>query len=106
MDKLKIKFALQEMNDDILKIVDKFLRTDLISFKDLRWWWDPDRREFNNKKEADALLILLINEKCLVRAKKVYGRGLKGYKKTEEFIELLNEIDRIESLLRINNEKL
>jgi len=104
MDKQKIKFALQEIvKDDISNIVNKFLQLETFNFLDLCWWVDPDNSWTNNKKDAEHLLKILEQEQCCERISGKGGGGL-AYKITNDFITVLNEIERIEEILRFTKE--
>jgi len=102
MNKQKVKFALYSINDDILNVTDKFLRLEIFSFHDLCWWVNPDNHWVNNKNKAEKLLKILEQEECCERISARNRNGL-AYKITDDFILLLNEIERIEEILRENN---
>jgi len=101
MNKNRVKNALYTINDDILNVIDKFLRLKIFSFRDLCWWVDPDDEWWNNKIQAEKLLRILEQEECCERISAKGPDGL-AYKITENFVFLLNEIERIEEILADN----
>lgn len=97
MDKNRVKLAIWSAEDDVCVVINKFLDADRFSFLDLCWWWNPNRSWHHNKKYANKILSVLIEEKC---CEPVGKRGGYDYRKTEEFVELLWEMLRVEELTR------
>lgn len=96
MNKIKVKFALLAIEDNIFNIVEKFLTIEYFSLLDLCWWYNPHLFWKDNRLKAKKLLRILRQEECCRQCTALKGNG---YEKTEEFIELLYEIEKIESYI-------
>lgn len=96
MNKNKVKWTLGAAGERISILADKFLDAKCFSMLDLYWWWDPNTSWSINKKPVEKAFNILYAEGCLQRIEVVGGLA---YVCTEEFIELLLDIQRIEEIL-------
>lgn len=96
MNKNRVKLALHSAKDDISIICNKFLDAEVFNLVDLCYWWDSSEEWWVNKKYAEVVLKVLKEESCYIR---VSVKGGSAYEKTSTFVELLNEMLRIEELL-------
>lgn len=99
MNRHLVKLAVTSARDDVKTIVNKFLSTDTFTSEDLRWWWDPSKSDIHNRIYVYRALNILKIEKCLTWILPLNLNRYTKYKKTDLFIEILNEILDIELLL-------
>jgi len=96
MNKNLVKAALHSANTNTRELLDKFLDADKFNLMDIYWWWDPNQGWYINKVYATRALKVLKKEGCITR---VLGYGC-CYQKTSAFVDLLNEMVRLEELLK------
>lgn len=98
MNRNRIKIEIQK-SPDWVGLVNKMLNPvsgEFLFIEDFRWWWDPDKNHWWNTKSAKNLMNILIEEGCLVEARK---NNQFAYEKTSAFVDLLEEMLRIEEIL-------
>ena len=98
MNENRVKLVLRSAEENISVLINKFLDAETLSALDLYWWWDPSQNWWVNKKYVNRALKILVEEQCLKRISTI-GRDGIGYRKTEEFVNLLQKILQIEDLL-------
>ncbi len=96
MNKNLVKSVLHSANTNTKRLLDKFLSADKFNLMDIYWWWDPNRGWWVNRLGGDRALKILVQEGCVTRT---LGYGC-CYQKTSAFVVLLNEMLRIEEILK------
>ena len=99
MNENKIKYTIYSAIEDRIIILKKFLdeHNEIFSLEDLCYWWNTDTHFRYNRKYAENVLQVLIEEKCCYAIGKVGGQG---FIKTETFVALLKKMLKEEIYLR------
>jgi len=94
MNTNRVRFALQEAEEDICVFIQKILDANTFCHSDICWWWNPDVFWLTNSDQAEKLIRLLVAENCCVRV------NISNYKKNLEFEMLLKSMLHIEEILK------